>query len=172
MNRLEGKLVRILYKRIQPIMNSDLWNNASKIHNINSIGKRTDVNILANLLAEGVIDINDVNRCGKEAWKIERTNVIQSLACVMLGAVGYGQRHVGTETNKVAIQKLVADEAGTKKALNLKGWVTGHEKGKKFMLFIAISTGGDGFYFNGDDKCNYFIWDFEKCDYKTVNRGF
>jgi hypothetical protein len=165
MNKLEGKLIRCIYKKIRCVFNINLFNHAFKLKPL-SIGKRTDTNILASLLAEGVIDINDINRLGKEQWNVDYVAVVEILACIMLGACGYGTKHYNNP-HLPMIHRLVSDEAATKKALNLKGWVTGFEDFGKYKVFIAISTGGDGFIFDGDGKCNYFIWDFENNNFKN-----
>jgi hypothetical protein len=166
MNKLEGKLVRSIFKPMQSALNQNLWNNAYKLCNnqLGHIGKRTDTNILAHLLSERKIDINDINRLGREIWSPDRIAVIQALSVVMLGACGYGPRHDADVLP--IIHKHVSDEAGTKKALNLKGWVTGTEIFPKHRMFIAISTGGDGFIFDGDGKTRYFIWNFDTNNYK------
>lgn len=166
MNRLEGKLIRSIFKRVQNAMNCDLFNNANKMKPLLGIGKRTDANIIANLLAQEVISINDFNRIGKEQWTSERTFVVQAMATIMIGAIAYGVKHDDMYLHK--IKKLVSDEAGTKKALNLKGWVTSWEQGKKSMLFIAISTSGDGFVFDGEGRCSYFLWNFDSNAFKSV----
>lgn len=171
MNKLEGKLIRCVYPKIQQSMCMNLFNHAMKVKKIELIGKRTDANIFANFLSDGVIHVNDINRLGKEQWDADRTALVQSLATVMIGAIGYGVRHEDPNHRQM-IKEMVADEAATKKALNLKGWVTGSRDFGKYKVFIAISTGGDGFVFDGNSKVRYFIWNFDTNEYKKVNRVF
>lgn len=165
MNRLEGRLIRSVYKKIQGSLCEELIIHAQKLKEI-SYGKRTEVNIIANLLSYGLIDINDINRLGKEPWVIHRTKTVETMVCLMIGACAYGPRHEANP-HLGLIQKLVSDEAATKKELNLKGWVTATESFPNYKIFIAISIGGDGFIFDGDGKCNYFIWNFSTNSFKN-----
>lgn len=165
MNKLEGKLTRAIFKKVQVELSRDLQSAANKLKPLMYMGRRSDVNIIANLLAYGVIDINDINKLHKEYLGMEKEIVLTNLSLLMLGACGYGPKH--DETYLGLIKSTVSDETATKKALNLKGWVTHHIESPRCMTFIAISTGGDGFVFDGSARCRYFIWDFEKDSFKT-----
>lgn len=170
MNKLEGRLVRAISKSLMESASDDLPEKYRKASgNISFTGKRTTVNIVAAALDRGIIKIDSFNLYVEQYDPTPKGALIKAMIATMITAISFARHEQSLYLNRdlEQIKKFVCDEVSIKKELSIKGWVTSTlEQTYKYTIFVAISTGGDCFIFDGSAKCRYYIWNFQTNNFK------
>jgi hypothetical protein len=171
MNKLEGRLVRSISKSLGESVQQNLivhYNKANH-NNISFIGKRIVVNIIANALSKDIISIDDFNKYVEQYQPDSKGFLVKAMIVTMINAIAFARHEltINLRTDLEQIKQFVCDEVSIKKELLLKGWVTAVlTQTHKYVKFVAISTGGDCFVFDGSAKCRYYIWNFQENNFK------
>jgi hypothetical protein len=174
MNKLENKLIRNIscFKRYIPAKESyeaiRMFYKEKSIPSFN-LGL-TFSKMISCLLLNDVLQIDRLNSCTtmikdeEHELFLKKYEMYKLMSFEMINSIAFGpiKEHVYL---KRASQKF--NEAAIKKALNIKGWYQfSIENKRRKEECVVISHANEGFIF-GNNKTEYFIWDFDSNDFKT-----